>query len=168
MHRQGMQEYAEHVRKREEVLQGGGLIWGSQIVCQQCGNSDSSWCCDCPPMVNWGDRGEVLAEVVKDGQALRHATDELKADREFILAAVAHGFALEHVSAELKADREVVLAAVGQYGPALMHVSDELKADQEVVLAIYHDYSITITFVHVCPSPVLYQPVVFFLCATNM
>ena len=53
MHRQGMQEYAEHVRKREEVLQGGGLIWGSQIVCQQCGNSDSSWCCDCPSMVNW-------------------------------------------------------------------------------------------------------------------
>ena len=81
MHRQGMQEYAEHVRKREEVLQGGGLIWGSQIVCQQCGNSDSSWCCDCPPMVNWGDRGEVLAAVAKDGQALRHATDELKADR---------------------------------------------------------------------------------------
>ena len=119
-------------------------------------------------MVNWGDRGEVLAAVAKDGQALRHATDELKADREFILAAVAHGFALQHVSAELKADREVVLAAVRQYGPALSAASDELKADREVVLAIYHDYSITITFVHVCPSPVLYQPVVFFLRATDM
>jgi len=124
-------------------------MWWSQkphIVCQQCGNSDSSWCCDCPSMVNWGDRGEVLAEVVKDGQALRHATDELKADREFILAAVAHGFALQHVSAELKADREVVLAAVAQndhatdekeqfHGWALNYASAELRADREVVLA---------------------------------
>ena len=118
-------------------------MWWSQkphIVCQQCGNSDSSWCCDCPSMVNWGDRGEVLAEVVKDGQALRHATDELKADREFILVAVAHGFALQHVSAELKADREVVLVAVGQYGTALSAASDELKVDREVVLAAVEQY----------------------------
>ena len=63
-------------------------------------------------------------------------SDELKADREFILAAVAQdGDTLKHASAELKADREFILAAVTQDGDALGHASDELKADREVVFA---------------------------------
>ena len=55
-------------------------------------------------------------------------SDELKADREFILAAVAQvGDALKHASAELKADREVVLAAARQNPDALRYATAALR-----------------------------------------
>ena len=55
-------------------------------------------------------------------------SDELKADREFILAAVAQdGDTLKHASAELKADREVVLAAARQNPGALRHATAALR-----------------------------------------
>ena len=73
------------------------------------------------------DREAVLAAVGKDGRALWHAPDELKADKEVFEAAKASmikavgqdGLALEYAPDELKADKEVVLAAVGQDGRAL-------------------------------------------------
>ena len=66
---------------------------------------------------------------------LKDASKEQRADREFVLDAVANdGYALEHASDELKADREVVLAVVINYGYALQYASDELRADREVVL----------------------------------
>ena len=65
--------------------------------------------------MDWGDKGEVLAAVAKDGNALFAASVELKADRQVVLVAVAQtGNALRVASVELKADREVVLAAVAQ------------------------------------------------------
>ena len=55
-------------------------------------------------------------------------SDELKPDREFILAAVAQdGDALKHASAELKANWEVVLAAARQNPVALRHASAALR-----------------------------------------
>jgi hypothetical protein len=41
--------------------------------------------------------------------------------------------ALEYASNELKADKEVVIAAVKQNAYALMYASDELKADPEML-----------------------------------
>ena len=59
----------------------------------------------------------------------------LKADREFMLAAVKqNGWALKYASDELKGDREIVLEAVKQKGYALQFASDELKGDREIVL----------------------------------
>ena len=49
--------------------------------------------------------------------------------------AAQNGRALQHASAELKADKEVVLAAVAQYGGALQHASAELRANKEVAAA---------------------------------
>jgi hypothetical protein len=75
-------------------------------------------------MPDWFSREEVLVAVARNGQAglgwaklaLRHASAELKGDREVVLAAVAKsGEALYYASAELKGDREVVLAAMMQY-----------------------------------------------------
>ena len=43
------------------------------------------------------------------------------------------GWVLEHVSDELKADKEVVMAAVKKDSDALQFSSDELKADEEVI-----------------------------------
>ncbi len=48
-------------------------------------------------------REEVLAAVVQDGRALRHASEEYKGDREVALAAVQQcGDALEYASEELE------------------------------------------------------------------
>jgi hypothetical protein len=59
-----------------------------------------------------------------------YASEELLADREFVLAAVKRdGHALGYASEELCADREVVLAAVTQDGNAIQHASEELGAD---------------------------------------
>jgi len=68
--------------------------------------------------------------------ALDCLSDELKADREFIMAAVQkRGAVLMHAASELIADKEVVIAAVSNDGHALEYASDDLQADKEVVLA---------------------------------
>ena len=67
---------------------------------------------------------------------MQHASLELRADRDFVLAAVArNGYALQHAAPQLRADREVVLAAVAQNGRVLEYASAELRANREVVLA---------------------------------
>ena len=66
--------------------------------------------------------------MAQNRSALYYASDELKADRVVVLAAVANfGNALFYASAELKADREVALAAVAQNGGALIHAPAELR-----------------------------------------
>ena len=76
--------------------------------------------------------------MAQDGEALKHASAELKADREVVLAAVAqYGNAVRCASAELKADREVVLAAARQNSDALRYATaalqDGLPADVRVL-----------------------------------
>ena len=56
---------------------------------------------------------KTLSLVKQNGYALNYASDELKKDREIVLAAVKiNGLALEYASDELKKDRDIVLAAV--------------------------------------------------------
>ena len=82
------------------------------------------------------EKYHTLAQMILDGRALEHASDELKADREVVLAAVKQdGNALKYAGGKLKSDREVVLAAVKQNGNALEYADDLLKAEREVVLA---------------------------------
>ena len=93
------------------------------------------------------DRDFVLAAVGNNGCALLYASDALKADRGVVLAAMAHeGRALCFASVALRADREVVLAAVAQNGYALSHASDALKADRGVVLAAVAQNGSALTF----------------------
>jgi len=83
-----------------------------------------------------GDREIVLAAVKQIGSALRWASEELKGDREIVLAAVKqNGSVLEYANQELRGNREVVLAAVEQNGLALRHANQELRGDREIVLA---------------------------------
>jgi hypothetical protein len=46
------------------------------------------------------------------------------------------GYALEYASEELRNDRDFMLAAVKQYGYALAYASEELRKDPEIVLAM--------------------------------
>ena len=81
-------------------------------------------------------RKDALVAVQADGRALKHASEELQADRAVVLAAVEQDWeALEYASPEVRADRELVLEAVRQEGWALEYASKELQADREVVLA---------------------------------
>ncbi len=62
----------------------------------------------------------LLAVLCND--ELKHTTDELKADKEFIMAAVqTNGDALEYASDELKADKEFVMAMVENVMAGLNH-----------------------------------------------
>jgi len=78
-----------------------------------------------------------LMGTVRDSKdLLQHASEELRGDRAFMLAAVQHnGLALEYASDQLRGDKEVVLAAVQQDGDALGYASKELRGNTEVVLA---------------------------------
>ena len=83
-----------------------------------------------------GDREVVMAALKQNGYALQHASEELKGDREVVMAAVKqNGYALRQACEELKGDREVIMAAVKQNGNALFYASEELKSDREVVMA---------------------------------
>ena len=81
-------------------------------------------------------RSFMLSAVARYGCALRHASAELRADRDVVLTAVVQdGYALQFASAEFRADPDVVLAAVAQTGFALQYASAELRADRDLVLA---------------------------------
>jgi precorrin-6B methylase 2 len=78
-------------------------------------------------------RPEVLAAVLRDGDALMYAADEFRADRQMVLAAVRSSVdALLWASAALREDKGVLLAAVRQHGRALRYTSG-LRADADVV-----------------------------------
>ena len=82
------------------------------------------------------DREVVIAAVKQNGVALEYASRELLSDRDFMLAAVGQdGATLEYASDELRADREIVIAAVGHCGPALQFAANALRRDRGVVLA---------------------------------
>jgi len=86
---------------------------------------------------DWADRSYVLERVTKRGSHLKHASEELKADKEVVWAAVksSKGFALKFASEKLRADKDIVLAAVkSSYGKALKFASDKLRADVDFVL----------------------------------
>ena len=82
------------------------------------------------------DKTEALAAVKSAGEALYSASDELKADKELVMAAVEQdyqGHNLEHASDELKADKEVVMVAVKDLPYTLQFASDELQNDPEIL-----------------------------------
>tara|TARA_B100000959_G_scaffold283670_1_gene353164 strand:- start:1858 stop:2049 length:192 start_codon:yes stop_codon:yes gene_type:complete len=61
-------------------------------------------------MTDWNDKEQVIKAVSESGYELKNASEELKADREVVMAAIQNqGRA---VSKELRADREIMLAAI--------------------------------------------------------
>ena len=65
-----------------------------------------------PGTVTMYNRDDVLAQVQKNGLALKHASAALRADRAVVLAAVAqNGDALQFASDDLRTDREVLRVA---------------------------------------------------------
>jgi hypothetical protein len=73
----------------------------------------------------------VLAAVKDDAEALEHASDRMKDDKDVVLAASS----LDYASDRLRNDKDAVLAAVKIYGLTLEWVSDRMKDDTDAVLA---------------------------------
>jgi predicted methyltransferase len=82
------------------------------------------------------EQTDIISKVRIEPGIVKFVENDWKKNTEFMLAVVQkNGLALEHASEALKADREVVLAAVQQNGLALEHASEALRANEEVVLA---------------------------------
>lgn len=88
--------------------------------------------------MNMHNREEVLAEVTRNEYALENAVEEFRSDREIVLAATLttdDGLTFQYATDDLKADREFVVEAVPQNGQALNYVTEERQADRDIVLA---------------------------------
>lgn len=86
--------------------------------------------------VLYDDKEKLLASLDKNPFALQHASDELRADFDVVMTAVAiNGATLEYAAFNLKVDREVALLAVKQCRRALEFVGAELRTDRDFVLA---------------------------------
>ena len=71
---------------------------------------------------------------------LQFASDDLRADREIVLAAVKNeGCALRFAELSLRSDSEIVMAAVANDYRALYFVSAEFHMSREMVLTTMHD-----------------------------
>ena len=95
------------------------------------------------------NKSSVIETLKNDGMELKHVSDELKNDREVVLAAVKqNGMALEYASDELKKDKEIVKAAIIAYNfPEKESLKDEVKRFREnhksVILgSSYHSESV--------------------------
>ena len=89
-----------------------------------------------------------MAAVSKYGYNLQYASDELKNDKEVVLASVnKDGDALEFASDELKNDKEVVLAALNKYVSPLQYASEELKNDKNIIIQAVQINNIALDYV---------------------
>lgn len=90
--------------------------------------------------MNWNDKQDVLLRISQDvEEALRYASDELKNDRDIVLAGVEQsGMTLKYASKEHQNHKEIVLAAVKQNGMALQFANYDLKSNKDIVAAAYN------------------------------
>jgi hypothetical protein len=77
------------------------------------------------------DKEVVMAAVAQSSGPLEYASDELKNDKEFMLAIFKEQGWI-NASDEFQTMKEVMMAAVAQNGNALEYASDELKNDKEL------------------------------------
>lgn len=81
------------------------------------------------------DMNTQVSLVGRYGMTLQFASDDLKGEKEVVLAAVKqNGLALQFASDTLKNDEEVVLAAVNQNWAAIDHASEHLRQEGDKAL----------------------------------
>lgn len=81
-----------------------------------------------------------MTAVQQYGLALRFASEELRNNKNIVLAAVQqNGLALQFTSKEFQNNKEIVLAALQSTPDAFEYASPRLKQDQEVQKAAESD-----------------------------
>lgn len=91
--------------------------------------------------MNWSDKDFVLEQVAQFGShVLQKASDELKDDKEFMMAVINKiswdSDVLQYASKRLKSDRELVFFAISKNPDFYIHISDNLKKNKDIVVAI--------------------------------
>ena len=79
-----------------------------------------------------GDKEIVTAAVNQNGKSLKHASEVLRADRNIVMAAVVHsdGMPYQFASEALRGDREIITAAFVRCFE-IKYASEELKNDKK-------------------------------------
>ncbi len=90
--------------------------------------------------MNWTDKDFVLEQVAQFGShVLQKASDELKDDKEFMMAVINKiswdSDVLQYASKRLKSDRELVFFAISKNPLFYTHISDNLKKNKDIVVA---------------------------------
>lgn len=117
-----------------------------EIVLTLVHKSDEAWPHAAPELR--ADLDFVSAAVAQNYHVLKHVNAALQADREFMLKAVMHnGWALEYAAPALREDREVVRTAVAQKGRALEDAGPELRADRAFALECVALHGIALEYV---------------------
>ena len=81
------------------------------------------------------NKTSILEAMKNDIDTLLHISDDLKNDKEFMIACVKENVkSLLHSSDNLKNDKEFILTCIKENGLALEYASDDLKNDIEIVL----------------------------------
>jgi hypothetical protein len=94
------------------------------------------------------DKEVVLAVVCCRGTSLRYASENLKRDEEVVLAAVKQNpWAITIADETCRNNKKIVLAAVSQDGRILKHVSEKLKIDSDVFFTAIDNYKDSIIYV---------------------
>ena len=100
---------------------------------------------------SYKDKAFCLTKVEENAENYDKVAEELKEDREIVLAAVGHdkrGWACiyENLPEKYRSDKEITVAAVRCYGYNLRFASDEMKADREVVGYAVDNYGWALTY----------------------
>ena len=81
------------------------------------------------------EKNKMLERINQDDSALKDASEELRNDKDIVLAAVArNGGMLQFASPELQKDKAIVSTAVVQNACALQYACEDMKSNREIVL----------------------------------
>jgi hypothetical protein len=87
--------------------------------------------------MDWNNKKLVLKKINQDAASLKYASEELRGDREVVMAAISKvGLLLNSASKELRNDKELVLVAVKKDGMALYSASEFLQSDKDLLLEL--------------------------------
>ena len=83
------------------------------------------------------NKQEAIERVSNNGWDLDELSDELKKDRDVVLAATANEpGAIEYADESLRSDKDLVLPLMIEMPTLVQHVGDMLKKDKEFILTI--------------------------------
>lgn len=88
----------------------------------------------------FSNKALLLKILLIDGELLKHASNDLKNDKEIVLTAIKNSYlSLQYASEALKDDKDFVMTAVKKCGLSLKFVSTRLKDDPKVVTEAIKD-----------------------------
>ena len=95
--------------------------------------------------------GSIFAVFLAVGNrhdAFKHASDQLRSEKLFILQVVSlRGRSLKYAAVSLKGDIDVARAAVHQTGEAIAYVAEELRNDPDLALVAVRNFPKALFFV---------------------